>query len=359
MKRIDRAVARLLEFKLDRAVGGSGIAAVDVILVELEDSDGARGLGFSYVLGGGGELPFKAAEKQLERFIRGKAPPPPRATWRNVVRSFNRIGLGPNLIGLAAVDVALWDIHARRRGVPLGVAMGGENRTISVYGSGSFNTQQSPEETAEVAASHASRGMRAVKPRVAGVPKDAQVLTAVRKAVGDEVILMTDANEKCDLPRAHRLIQVAKDHGALFVEEPLPWSAGAAYSMLQTEGMTIAGGEHAQDYSQLISMMRDGLLTVVQPDLAMIGGLTPIIDISIVADALGATVSPHFVPGLFVHVGAVSHSIRWLEDFPLLEPLFEGWPSVTDGAIAMPTSTGHGLSLSSRALSLLNISSSK
>jgi L-alanine-DL-glutamate epimerase-like enolase superfamily enzyme len=75
MKRIDRAVAKLLEFKLERAVGGSGAAAVDVILVELEDSDGARGLGFSYVLGGGDEVPFVAAERQLERFIRGKAPP--------------------------------------------------------------------------------------------------------------------------------------------------------------------------------------------------------------------------------------------------------------------------------------------
>jgi L-alanine-DL-glutamate epimerase-like enolase superfamily enzyme len=353
MKRIDRAVAKLLEFKLERAVGGSGVAAVDVILVELEDSDGARGLGFSYVLGGGGELPFVAAERQLERFIRGKAPPPPRATWQNIARSFNRTGFGPNLIGLAAVDVALWDIHARRQAVPLGVAMGGENRSISVYGSGCFNTLQTPEEAAEAAAGHVSRGMRAVKPRVAGVPKDAQVLTAVRKAVGDEVILMADANEKCDLPRAHRLIQIAKDHGALFVEEPLPWSAGAAYSMLKAEGITIAGGEHAQDYSQLISMMRDGLLTVVQPDLAMIGGLTPIVDIGIVADALGATVSPHFLPGLFVHVGAVSQSIRWLEEFPLLEQLFEGWPPIDEGTIAMPTSIGHGLSLSDRAITLL------
>jgi L-alanine-DL-glutamate epimerase-like enolase superfamily enzyme len=107
--------------------------------------------------------------------------------------------------------------------------------------------------------------------------------------------------------------------------------------MLQAEGITIAGGEHAQDYSQLISMMRDGLLTVVQPDLAMIGGLTPIVDISIVADALGATVSPHFLPGLFVHVGAVSQSVRWLEEFPLLEQLFEGWPPIDEGTIAMPT----------------------
>lgn len=75
MNRIDRAAAKLLEFRLDRAVGGSGVAAIDVILVELEHSDGASVLGFSYVLGGGGELAFVAAERQLERFIREKAPP--------------------------------------------------------------------------------------------------------------------------------------------------------------------------------------------------------------------------------------------------------------------------------------------
>src|SRR5260370_37110947 len=106
---------------------------------------------------------------------------------------------------------------------------------------------------------------------------------------------MADANEKCDLPRAHRLIKIAKDHGALFVEEPLPWSAGAAYSMLKAEGVTNAGGEHAQDYSQLISMMRDGLLTVLQPELAISGGPTPLVDIIIVADWLAATVCTHFV----------------------------------------------------------------
>jgi L-alanine-DL-glutamate epimerase-like enolase superfamily enzyme len=353
MRSIERAGVRLVEFRLDQAVGGSGVAAVDVILVELEDSDGAKGLGFSYVLGGGGELALAAAERQLSRFIRGKAPAPPRATWQNIVRSFNRTGLGPNLIGLAAIDVAMWDIHARRQGVSLGAAMGGESRPIPVYGSGGFNTLQSPEQAADIAAAHVSRGRRAVKPRVAGVPKDAKVLSAVRKTAGDDLILMTDANEKCDLPAARRLIQVAKDHGVLYVEEPVPWSTAAAYARLQADGMTIAGGEHAQDPAQLVSLMRDGSITVVQPDLAMIGGLTPIIDISIVAEALGTAVSPHFLPGLFVHVGALSQSVRWLEDFPLLEPLFDGWPSLEDGIATMSPTAGHGLTLSEKAQRLL------
>ncbi|MFN3350320.1 MAG: hypothetical protein ACK41X_15325, partial [Pseudorhodoplanes sp.] len=57
-----RATAGLVPYKLSQAVGGSGVAAVDVIVVELTDSDGATGLGFSYVLGGNGSVVFKAAQ---------------------------------------------------------------------------------------------------------------------------------------------------------------------------------------------------------------------------------------------------------------------------------------------------------
>lgn len=353
MNRIDQAVARLIGFELDRPVGGSGVAVVDVILVELTDSDGAAGLGFSYVLGGGGQLALGAVRDQLSRFIRGRIPSPPRVTWQNIVRSFNRTGLGPNLIGLAAIDMAVWDLHARIQGVSLGAAMGGEARPISVYGSGGFNTTQTAEEAAEIARVHLDRGLRAVKPRVAGLPKDARVLDAVRAAVGDDVTLMTDANEKCDLPAARRLVRIAAEQGVLFVEEPLPWAMVTAYSALKMAGVAIAGGEHAQDYSQLVSLMRDNTLAVVQPDLAMIGGLTPILDLSVVASSLGIAVSPHFLHGLFAHVGAVAQSIQWLEDFPLLEPLFEGWPSLEAGSVEISNSVGHGLSLSEVAHSLL------
>jgi L-alanine-DL-glutamate epimerase-like enolase superfamily enzyme len=355
MSVVRRAEANLIPFKLDRPVGGSGVGLVDVIVVELEDADGVSGLGFSYVLGGGGGFALMAVRDQLARFIAGQPAIPPRALWKRIYRTFNRSGLGPNLIGLAAVDTAGWDLHARRAGVPLGIAMGGEPRSVPVYGSGGFNTDQSAGEAADIASGHLARGLRGVKPRVAGVPKDAEVLTAVRRAVGDAVHVMTDANEKCDLASAQWLLNLARDLGVLFVEEPLPSQAVNGYRLLkEATHVPIALGEHMQDSAQLVALMAERTVSVIQPDLAMIGGLTPVLELALIAEALDVTVSPHFLHGLFVHIAASSLSLRWLEEFPLLEPLFEGWPLLaSDGTVSATERAGHGLSLSDCARALL------
>jgi L-alanine-DL-glutamate epimerase-like enolase superfamily enzyme len=352
---VRRASARLFRYALDKPVGGSGVGQIDVIIVELEDSDGAKGLGFSYVLGGGGGTACAAAQDQLTRFILDRPQSPPRAKWLEVYRSFNRSGLGPNLIGLAAIDTAMWDLHARRSNVPLYVAMGGERRAVDVYGSGGFNTEQDEQAAADVAAHYLMRGLRAVKPRVAGVPKDAKVLSAVKEALGGQGHIMADANEKCDIASAHILLAVASEIGALFVEEPLPAHATHALRALRDRThVAIAFGEHTQDRTQLATLMADRTISVIQPDLAMIGGLTPILDLAVVAETLNLSVSPHFLPGLFVHAAAASRSVHWLEDFPLLEPLFDGWPKFgADGKIYPEAGPGHGLALSEFACTIL------
>ena len=353
--KIDRARAGVVEYKLDQAVGGSGVAAVDLIVVELTDGDGATGLGFSYVLGGGGDLALRAAEAQIARFVRGQTVAAPRALWKKIGQSFNRTGLGPNLIGLAAVDVACWDLHARRMNAPLGVAMGGQIRATPIYGSGGFNVVQTANEAAAVAEAQARRGLSAVKPRVAGIKKDAEVLAAVRKALGERVHIMADANEKCDLASAQWLMAVARDYGLLFVEEPLPASALSGYRMLRGGGgVAIATGEHLQSLRDFTGLISDGVASIVQPDLAMIGGLTPALDLAVMAEAFDVAVSPHFLPGLFAHLAAASSAVRWLEEFPLLEPLFDGWPEIAeDGTMSASGAPGHGLQLTAKARGLL------
>lgn len=100
--------------------------------------------------------------------------------------------------------------------------------------------------------------------------------------------------------------------------------------------------------------MSERTASVIQLDLAMIGGLTSVLDLAITAEALDIAVSSHFLRGLFVHVAAASSWLRWLEEFPLLEPLFEGWPVLRlDGTVSMTGRPRHGLSLSDRALFLL------
>lgn len=344
-----RARVGLIAYKLPQAVGGSGVAAVDVIVVELTDSDGASGLGFTYVLGGNGGVVLKAAQEHVARFVDGQALPPPSALWRKIAASFNRTGFGPNLIALGAIDVACWDLYARRRQEPLGVAMGGELRAVPVYGSGGFNTVQPPEKAAEVAAEQAARGLSAVKPRVKGARSDAAVLAAVRKAIPSHVQVMADANEKCDLPQALWLMSLARDQGLLFVEEPLPAHAIEGYRRLASAGAAIATGEHLQTRSSFLPFLSERIVSVIQPDLAMVGGLTPVLELSTLAEAYDAIVSPHFLPGLFAHVAAAAPAIRWLEEFPLLEPLFEGWPEIArDGTMMASPSPGHGLAIAER-----------
>jgi L-alanine-DL-glutamate epimerase-like enolase superfamily enzyme len=351
-----RAEAKLLHYHLDRPVGGSGVSRVDVILVEIEDSEGFVGLGFSYVLAGDGALAARAADRILAAFVAGQPVMPPRALWKQIIKSFNRSGLGPNIIGLAAVDTACWDLEAKRRHLPLGTAMGGKLRPVAVYASGSYGASQSPSEAAEVTAAHISRGLRFVKPRVTGTLNDAALISAVCNAAGGRAGVMVDANEKCDIISARRLLSVAEEFGLLFVEELLPAQALIGLRTLRhSSGVSLATGEHIQDVSQLIALMKDGIIDVVQPDLAMIGGLTPVHELAVIAEGLDIAMSPHFLPGLFVHVAAVSQSLRWVEEFPLLEPLFDGWPTVSpEGNMTPSGSPGHGLALSGKARALLD-----
>src|SRR5687768_13174282 len=103
LNRIISADASLIRYRLETPVGGSGVAAVDVVIVTLADSDGATGLGFTYVLGGnGGDVVLLAARAQLEQHLLGKPVIPPAALWRQIASTFNRIGSGPNMVALAA-----------------------------------------------------------------------------------------------------------------------------------------------------------------------------------------------------------------------------------------------------------------
>jgi L-alanine-DL-glutamate epimerase-like enolase superfamily enzyme len=343
---IARASASLLHYTLDTPVGGSGVSALDVILVDLEDADGATGLGFSYVIGGvGGAVVLAAARLFLSREVVGKPVVPPAALWRRIASRFNRTGLGPNLLALAAIDVAAWDLDARSRGVALGVALGGVPRAVPLYGSGGFAAGQPAEAAAEMAAAHSARGLTAVKPRMQGGRADVAVLEAVRAAVPAHVHLMADANEKCDMVSARWLLAAAHELGVLFVEEPLPASAVEGYRALaMSGGAAVAAGEHLQGQAAFLPFVAKRLVAVAQPDLAMAGGLTPVVALAGLCEAFDVSMAPHFLPGLFVHVAAASPAVTWLEEFPLLEPLFHGWPSISAAGTMAPTSaSGHGL----------------
>ncbi len=343
--RIARAGAELWVFPLSGPTGGSGISSVDVIVATLEDSEGVEGTGFSYVLGGGGDAVAAMARDLLERFVANEGILPPQALWRRLAGSLNRLGRGVGYLAIAAIDLAMWDLHAKRLGVPLAVALGGEHRSLPVYGSGGFGPAQDPEAAAERALHYARRGCRAVKLRVAGDAGDLPRIRAVADTLPEHVAIMADANEKCDLVSAERLAAALGEVGALWFEEPLPARDANGLEMLARRSpVALAAGEHHQGVEEIGPLMRARTLSVVQPDLAMMGGITECLRVAQLAEHHGLVVSPHFLPALFVHLAAAAPAVRWLEDFPLLEPLFAAPAEMDAGARIRPSDRpGHGL----------------
>lgn len=341
-----RAGAELWRFPLGGPTGGSGITAVDVIVVDLATSDGLSGTGFSYVLGGGGATVCAAARDMLARFVAGQKIVAPAALWRRLASALNRLGRGTGYLAIAAIDVASWDLWAKRLSQPLAVALGGTERAVPVYGSGGFGPTQAPEAAAERALAYAELGYKAVKLRVAGNRADLARLRAVRDALPADVDIAVDANEKCDLARAQWLANACfAEVNALWLEEPLPATDVNGYALLaKTCPVPIATGEHHQGMVELAPFFEARSCAVVQPDLAMMGGITECLRCAAIAEHYGLVVAPHFLPALFVHLAAAQPAIRWLEHFPLLEPLFDR-PIEPDakGELAPPKTSGHGI----------------
>jgi L-alanine-DL-glutamate epimerase-like enolase superfamily enzyme len=346
---IERASAELLRVRL-ATPRVPGLTGFDLITVDLTDADGRTGFGFTFVPGDGGDVHLAAARSMLDRFVAGRTVDAPQALWREIFASLNRTGRGAHLIALTAIDVAAWDLHAKRLGLPIGIAMGGAPRRVPVYGSGGFTHLQESGEAVAIAAEWCRKGARGVKLRVGG-SHDAALLQAVAAALPPGIALMTDANERCTLSGAHKLLFECADAGALWLEEPLPATQLAGYQLLaRTAPVAIATGEHLQGCVETAPFVFGKACSVFQPDLAMMGGLTECLRATQLAEHADVEVAPHCLPGLFVHLAAAAPNITWLEDFPFVEEVLSGLPEMdADGTMGLPDSPGHGLTLAAGA----------
>jgi L-alanine-DL-glutamate epimerase-like enolase superfamily enzyme len=335
----------LLRHRLAKPVGGSGVASVDVVLAEMLAHDGTAGHGFGYALGSSGVPAFFAACEIAERLLSlPEDGSTPAETWPLLAAAFNRTGKGPNYLGLCGVDVAAWDLHARQRGVPLWRCFSPTPPRVPLYQSAGFGAGDGVEQTLARISQAADAGYRAVKLRVAGIAADvARVEAALAHAHALGVQVMVDVNEKGRSGQWTAFASALASSPLAWIEEPFATGELRRYREL---GSTppIAAGEHLQGRSDARPFLDEGLLAVMQPDLAMMGGLSECVVVAQEASAFGVDVAPHFLPGLFVHVAGAVDRFAWLEEFPLLEPLFEGWPQASPEQVLTPRADpGHGL----------------
>ncbi|MFI8221247.1 mandelate racemase/muconate lactonizing enzyme family protein [Streptomyces sp. NPDC085932] len=338
---------------LGQGRGGSGATQVDLIQVSIASDDGETGSGFTYALSGGAEALYALLTGYMRQSVLGTELEEWPRTWATIWHSTHRLGRGVAIPALSAVDIAVWDVRARRADLPLYRLLGAHHTRIPVYGSGRSNHRMTMEELVEGQRRYVDEGYNAVKIRIGAhrTEEDVERVAAVRQALGERVRIMVDCNERLDLPSALRLGRHLAELDVHWMEEPLPSDDIVGHAQLaERTGIPIAVGEHLIGRFEFAGYLRAGAASVVQPDVPLTGGVTEWLRISAVSEVFGAVLAPHFLPELHVHLAAAVPNCSYLEHFPLIDDVLDETLDVSEGMASPPDRPGHGMRWNAHAI---------
>jgi L-alanine-DL-glutamate epimerase-like enolase superfamily enzyme len=315
--------------------------ATTIVIAEVR-ADGATGLGYSYVTGAAAAV----IEDVLAPALTGlDADAIPAAATRMVqaVRNDGRQGIAA--CAISAVDVALWDLKARRLGVSVATLLGPARTRVPVYASGGF-TSTPPDALAREIADYAARGYQRVKIKI-GRERDPDRLRVLADC-GAGMGLMVDANGAYTVKQALAIADLAT--GVEYFEEPVSSDDLAGLARVREHAaMAIAAGEYGYSASYYRGMI--DAVDIVQCDATRCLGITGFIEVAALCTARSMPLSAHCAPALHAQpacaLGCVRH-IEYFHDHARIESmLFEGAQAPTGGAIA-PDRSRPGLGLDFR-----------
>ncbi|GAB4230850.1 MAG: D-galactarolactone cycloisomerase [Acidobacteriota bacterium] len=264
---------------------------------------------------------------------------------------------------LAGVETALWDLLGKHYGKPVCELVGGRPRELRVYGSSMSRTIRPREEAERLVRLRDEKGFSAFKIRVGKVNGHDQdqwpgrteaIIPTVRRAVGDAVALLADANSCYTPPRAIEVGRRLEENGYVHFEEPCPyweleWTARVAESLR----IPVAGGEQDNDLAQWRRMIGMPAVDIVQPDICYIGGFLRALRVAEMARERGLPVVPHsanlsLVTVFSLHLmAAIPNAGQWveysIEDDEWTKNLFAPALKVREGQIAVPDGPGWGV----------------
>ena len=330
----------------------SPLAAVEILTVEALSEAGHRGMGYSYTLRAGGPAMFALACEIAPR-IMGEDPNDIARLWDRLRWQTNSLGRGGmSFQTIAAFDVALWDMKARRAGLSLAKLLGAQRDSVPIYNSEGQYLQASLEEIKSAADRSLALGIGGIKMKV-GQPdgqEDLRRIDALRRHLPDSVPLMIDANQQWDRAYALQFGRLVDDLGLAFIEEPLDALDFEGHAMLADALSTpIATGEMLTSPTEAIELVRRRACDVSQVDAPRIGGITPFLKAMAVAEEARVAIAPHWMMEMHIHLAAAYPEEPWVEHFHTLEPLFEERFDIVDGRAIVPTRPGLGLTLSGQA----------
>lgn len=322
------------------------------LFAEITTETGHSGIGFSYSKRAGGPAQYAHAKEVAGNLI-GEDPNDIGRVYQKLLWAGASVGRsGVAIQAIAALDIALYDLKAKRADLPLAKLLGAYRDSVQTYNTSGGFLHAPLEEVKERASQSLAEGIGGIKIKV-GQPDtrvDLARVTAIREHLGDDVPLMVDANQQWDRTTAMRFGRILEEFNLVWIEEPLDaYDAEGHAQLADALDTSIATGEMLSSVAEHISLIENRSVDILQPDAPRIGGITPFLRLAALADQAGLQLAPHFAMEIHLHLAAAYPREPWVEHFEWLNPLFNERLETRDGRMIVPNRPGLGFTLSDQA----------
>lgn len=315
-------------------------------ILRITDADGAVGTGYSYTIGTGGHAVMALLARTFAPALIGSEADGIEKIWRDLLFLTHATSVGAiTSIALAAVDTALWDLRARRLGLPLHLLAGGAQESVALYTTegGWLHLEQSA--LVEDALKAQAAGFSGAKLKVGRkLHEDVTRIAAVREAVGPGFEIFVDANQAFAVDEAIRRARAYEPLDLGWLEEPLPADDIEGHRRLSAHtSLPIAVGESLYSPAHFREYLERHACSVVQVDVGRIGGITPWLKVAHMAECFNIAVCPHFLMELHVALCAAVPNARWVEYIPQLDAITECGMTIRGGRAVPSADPGIGI----------------
>ena len=317
--------SHVLRYELDKELGYSQqyYKHRTAHLVEVETDEGITGWGECFGPGNIALANKYIVEKVIQPLIKGDDPLNKEHIWHKVYNLLRDSGQkGMPIQALSGIDIALWDILAKKSNLPLYQLLGGKtNDKIPVYGYGMMLQKKTVEELCELFKNEASqikeKNFKAMKMKIGMGPKeDLKLVSAVRDTIGSEFKLMVDANHAYNKNDALYVGKGLDEMNIYWFEEPVAPEDYDGYKELKEKLKTnIAGGEAEFTKYGWKQLLKNNCIDIAQPEVCGLGGITEYLKVSALAQSNFIPIVNH-VWGSALSVAVNLHLLTTLPDMP-------------------------------------------
>jgi L-alanine-DL-glutamate epimerase-like enolase superfamily enzyme len=349
MAKITKIEAFLVDLKpkVKRTDAIQSFVSQETPILRITDSDGATGTGYAYTIGTGGPSVMALIQHTLGPALLGRDAAEVERLWRDLMFLTHATTVGAiTALAQAAIDTALWDLRCRRAGLPLHIMAGGAQTSVPLYSTEGGWLHLSPEALVDDALAMRERGFGGLKIKIGRphVSEDIARLAAVRAAIGPAMEIMTDANQAFTVDEAIRRARHYEALDIAWFEEPLPADDLAGHGRLaRSTSVPVAVGESIYSPLHFREYLAAGACSIVQADVARIGGITPWLKVAHLAETFNTPVCPHFLMELHVALCCAVPNARWVEYIPQLDSITTEGMRIEAGRAIPSPSPGLGI----------------